>query len=1271
MSKKLIALLLALVFAVSCFPIGIFAVEPVAAAEEPAAPGAIIYAESTYCVIGKTVEVDICILNNPGVAGAKFSVSFDEGLTLVGASTDDGVFAALDYTAPNALQNGAPFNWDSLDAVATEDGKIITLTFEAAENLTKDDELAVTVSYKYGDIYDSALDSIAVTMVGGTLEVIDYVPGDANGDGTVNGKDVTVIRRYNANWDEDINLLAADVNGDGAVNGKDVTQIRRYNANWDVDFLPGHVACVHSVKAVEAKAPTCTEAGNVAYWVCSLCGTFFSDAEAQNEISELETVVPATGHTEVVDKAVAPTYDNTGLTEGLHCSVCDTVLTAQEVIPKLEPSYYSITYSNLQGAASPTLTQYASHAGVSDEEMPKPERPGYNFDGWYTAIEGGEKVVDIPAGTKKDYHLYARWSVIEYSITYYCGNGTNSPNNITSYTADTAFTFVNATLQGCEFYRWVDQNGNTVTEIKKGSTGNLILTAEYNEMRYTTVPISEIKNPQYKNEVAFADFQNGVYTYVYYLGYVSNVPLTQQSGVAYSGVGSITQGYEKATATTNSVEKGFSTSQSLTISTEITSEITAKEEVELGPSKTSVEASISASLGTSETVSHEKSISSAVSHSEEHVESFSFTIQDGSPHGYYRVAYMGTLDMFIAVVYDPTIDKIDVVRYSILRDETKFAIDYSRFPEFDGHIVKEFDFVIPKTVEDHILYLSTGSDGFYPQINGSECSVGVYTGTDTDVVLPTYLSGKKVTSFETSLFAGNTDITSVTFGEGITAIPDGAFEGCTSLVSVVFNGELTEIGANAFKGCAALEFEIPETVAKIGDNAFDGCQAMDTATISSSVTSLGTAIFNNCGDLSLTIHSGSLSRVQTAISSGATCVHVNWIYQESAVDPLMYLSNCTLTIPAISTFSFNGNEQKFENLNVVCDAADVTIEHVKFGCVNGSLTGENAVLQFSSSAITLRDVDITSNTTPLVFTASTVDLIVAETVTATAQHGYAGLTANNMTISSATGEAATFNVTGGNGETSTLLIQAATSNFVGGNGMTLQGDLTIQGFVTANIVGGQGGREQIANAKPGGVGIVANNILIDTFSSATVTVIGGAGAAAWNLSVDNNDGDGSNGRDGHAGATGGVAIEAVNVVVNSGKLIAQGGVGGEGGDASECNRSEVTGRPAEVNGGRGGNGGHGGAAIVAEALSIANNNTAQVIATGGTGGQTGRRGGCHDDDHSGYVPFYNTYAYDGAAGTPGNGGAGVSADCVIADPLNALVSQNGATGAIDWNLNQC
>ena len=46
------------------------------------------------------------------------------------------------------------------------------------------------------------------------------------------------------------------------------------------------------LKHIDAKAATAAEEGNIAYWYCKACEKYFSDADAKNEITQAQTVIP-------------------------------------------------------------------------------------------------------------------------------------------------------------------------------------------------------------------------------------------------------------------------------------------------------------------------------------------------------------------------------------------------------------------------------------------------------------------------------------------------------------------------------------------------------------------------------------------------------------------------------------------------------------------------------------------------------------------------------------------------------------------------------------------------------------------------------------------------------------------------------------------------------------------------------------------------------------------------------------------------------------------
>lgn len=522
--RRMLAISMAVMLVLGMIP-GKLGGSILASAKDSQLEGIALIVDNQYGSAGKEVEVNVNIQNNSGIAGATLNVEYDSKLSLVSASNGEA-WKELSFTAPSKFKNPSTFLWDSERGMSKADGTVLTLKFLVSDQVSDGDKLPIQVSYVSGDIFDENLDKVNPQVVNGCITIVDYMPGDANGDRTVNGKDVTAIRRYIVGtYDQNINTDAADVNEDGRINAKDITLIRKYIVGDDVQLKPSASSkCEHTMSAVGSKAATCTEDGNIAYWHCTKCGKYFSDAEGTKETSLENTVIQAVGHTPVTDPAVPATETTTGLTEGSHCSVCQKILQKQEVTPKLEKKEYAINYhiavndNYLQGQSieNPNPSVYNTETGLTLRNLSDPK--GYMFEGWYDGSgTSAKKIESIPKGKEGEIDLYAHWSLVKYNIIF---DSPSYPVDEITYTVNKGAALPALEWFGYTFVGWTDEDGNIVKRVEPGTAKNIGLRANWTSNRYQTKTKANLDKP-----LAIEDQDNKQFEFIYEIGSINNVPL--------------------------------------------------------------------------------------------------------------------------------------------------------------------------------------------------------------------------------------------------------------------------------------------------------------------------------------------------------------------------------------------------------------------------------------------------------------------------------------------------------------------------------------------------------------------------------------------------------------------------------------------------------------------------------------------------------------------------------------------------------------------------
>ncbi len=151
---------------------------------------------------------------------------------------------------------------------------------------------------------------------------------------------------------------------------------------------------------------------------------------------------------------------------------------------------YTVTFES-NGGSTIEEKEYTIESATFN--LPVPTKTGYTFGGWYTASDfSGASVESIAIGSMGNKQLYAKWELIEYTIRFET-NGGSAIDSIT-YTVeseDIDLSQYQTSKMGYHFLNWCDEDGNSISTIRKGSVGDRVLSAAWSDSIPYTITLHQ------------------------------------------------------------------------------------------------------------------------------------------------------------------------------------------------------------------------------------------------------------------------------------------------------------------------------------------------------------------------------------------------------------------------------------------------------------------------------------------------------------------------------------------------------------------------------------------------------------------------------------------------------------------------------------------------------------------------------------------------------------------------------------------------------------
>lgn len=222
----------------------------------------------------------------------------------------------------------------------------------------------------------------------------------------------------------------------------------------------------------------------------------------------------------------------------------------------------------------------------------------------------------------------------------------------------------------------------------------------------------------------------------------------------------------------------------------------------------------------------------------------------------------------------------------------------------------------------------------YQILSDGTAEITRYTGSETDLVIPSEVNGCKVSGISSNCFADCSNLKSITISENISDIDSYTFENCTNLVNIfvdsnneVFSskdGVLYDKSATTLikypSGRIDKDYLIPDFVTSIGRCAFYSCCSLEYISMNDNVQDISSLAFYKCPVLKKVILGNGINSIES--STFAAC---NALESVNIPENVTYIYNEAIyECPSIAEISVDENNAYFSSSDGILYNKDAT-----------------------------------------------------------------------------------------------------------------------------------------------------------------------------------------------------------------------------------------------------------------------------------------------------------------------------------------------------------